>query len=374
MHQKYFLEQIKTKSVELGFDELGITDLKDFEFNSIKIKEFIDNNYHGEMYWMKDKIEIRSDPKNIWNEAKSAIVLGINYGPESNPLNDLKKVKRGYISIYSRRKDYHKIIKSKLKALARYVQKIEPSKVKVFVDTAPLMEKPLASAAGLGWQGKHTNLVSRKHGSWLFLGVILTNIYFRDKKKIKSNCGSCSKCIDVCPTQAIIKPYSLDARRCISYLTIEHKTHIKKDFRIKIGNRIFGCDDCLAVCPWNKFAKKYRDIKLSYIKKLHMPNLKVFLSFSENDFRLYFIGTPIRRLGYNRFMRNVLIAAANSKDLSLINEVLKKLDSRNELIRAMAVWALFCLSKSRFFLEKKKRFDTEDFYDVRQEWLNGECN
>ena len=372
MYQKHFLEQIKTKSTELGFEEFGITDLENFEFNSSKIKEFINNNYHGEMYWMKDKIEIRSDPKNIWKEAKSAIVLGINYGPESNPLNDLKKIKRGYISIYSRRKDYHKIIKSKLKVLARHIQKIEPSKVKVFVDTAPLMEKPLASAAGLGWQGKHTNLVSRKYGSWLFLGIILTNIYFRNKIKKKSNCGTCSKCIDVCPTRAIVKPYSLDARRCISYLTIEHKTHIKKDFRKKIGNRIFGCDDCLAVCPWNKFAKKYKDIKLSYIKKLDMPNLKIFLSFSENDFIIYFIGTPIRRLGYNRFMRNVLIAVANSKDLTLIDDVLKKLDSRNEFIRAMAVWALYCLSKSRFLLEKKKRLDTEEFYYVRQEWLNGE--
>ena len=374
MNQKHFLEEIKTKSVELGFDKFGITDLENFEFNSSKIKEFINNNYHGEMYWLKDKLEIRSNPKNIWQEAKSAIVLGINYGPESNPLNDLKKINRGYISIYSRRRDYHKVIKSKLKTLARHIQKIEPSKVKVFVDTAPLMEKPIASAAGLGWQGKHTNLVSRKYGSWLFLGVILTNIYFKNKKEIKSNCGTCRKCIDVCPTQAIIKPYSLDARRCISYLTIEHKTHIKKNFRQKIGNRIFGCDDCLAVCPWNKFARKYSDIKLSYIKKLDMPNLKLFLSFSENDFIIYFVSTPIRRLGYNRFMRNVLIATANSKDLSLIDDVLEKLDSGNELIRAMAVWALFCLSEPRFFLEKKKRFDAEKCYYVREEWLNGECN
>ena len=374
MSQKYFLEEIKTKSAELGFEEFGITDLENFEFNSSKIKEFIKNNYHGDMHWLKDKIEIRSDPKNIWNEAKSAIVLGINYGPESNPLNDLKKSKRGYISIYSRRKDYHKVIKSKLKALARHIQKIEPSKVKVFVDTAPLMEKPLASAAGLGWQGKHTNLVSRNYGSWLFLGIILTNIYYKNKKKIKNNCGTCTKCITVCPTQAITKPYSLDARRCISYLTIEHKTHIEKYFRVKIGNRIFGCDDCLAVCPWNKFAKKYSDIKLSYIKKLDMPNLKLFLSFNENDFIIYFIGTPIRRLGYNRFMRNVLIAAANSRDISLLDYVLKKLDNRDELIRAMAVWALFCLSKTRFLLEKKKRLDEEKLYHVRQEWLNGEYN
>ncbi|MEC8100595.1 MAG: tRNA epoxyqueuosine(34) reductase QueG [Pseudomonadota bacterium] len=374
MNQKHFFKEIKAKSAELGFEEFGVTDLENFEFNSSKIKEFIKNNHHGEMQWLKDKIEIRSDPKNIWNDAKSAIVLGINYGPESNPLNDLKKIKRGYISIYSRRKDYHKVIKSKLKALARHMQKIKPSKLKVFVDTAPLMEKPLASAAGIGWQGKHTNLVSRNYGSWLFLGVILTNIYFRKKKEIKSNCGTCSKCIDVCPTKAIIKPYSLDARRCISYLTIEHKTHIKRDFRVKIGNRIFGCDDCLAVCPWNKFAKKYSDIKLSYIKKLDMPNLKFFLSFSENDYLVYFAGTPIRRLGYNRFMRNVLIAAANSRDLKLVDKVLKKLDSSNELIRAMAIWALFCLNKSRFLSEKKKRLDTEKFYDVKQEWLNGEYN
>ena len=374
MYQKHFLEEIRIKSLELGFEEFGITDLENFEFNSARIKEFIKNNYHGEMCWLKDKLEIRSDPKNIWNDAKSAIVLGINYGPESNPLNDLKKITRGYISIYSRRKDYHKVIKSKLKTLARYIQKIKPTKVKVFVDTAPLMEKPLATAARLGWQGKHTNLVSRNYGSWLFLGIILTNIYFKNKKEVKSYCGTCSKCIDVCPTKAIIKPYSLDARKCISYLTIEHKTHVKKDFRIKIGNRIFGCDDCLAVCPWNKFAKKYSDIKLNYIKKLDMPDLKLFLRFSESDFITYFSGTPIRRLGYNRFMRNVLIAVANSKDLSLVDNVLKKLDSSNELIRAMAVWALFCLNKPRFLSEKNKRLDAEELYDVRQEWLNGESN
>ena len=374
MDQKYFFDDIKLKSLELGFDDFGVTDLENFEFNSSKIKEFINNHYHGEMNWLQEKLEIRSDPKNIWDDAKSAIVLGINYGTESNPLIDLKKIKKGYISIYSRRKDYHKVIKAKLKELARYIQKIKGSKVKVFVDTAPLMEKPLASAAGLGWQGKHTNLISRKYGSWLFLGVILTNIYYRNQKKVNSNCGSCSMCIKICPTQAIIKPYSLDARKCISYLTIEHKTHINRDFRIKIGNRIFGCDDCLSVCPWNKFAKKYSDIKLSYIKKLDMPSLKILLNFSEDDFKSYFSGTPIRRLGYNRFMRNVLIAVANSKNSNLIDSVLIRLESKNELIRAMAVWALSCLSKSRFLLEKKNRLDSEELHEVRQEWVNGEYN
>ncbi len=374
MQQEHFYHDIKLKAKELGFDEFGVTDLENFEFNSSKIKEFINNNYHGEMGWLKDKLEIRSDPKNIWNEAKSAIVLGINYGPAINPLSDLKKINKGYISIYSRRKDYHKIIKKKLKVLARHIQKIESSQVKVFVDTAPLMEKPLASAAGLGWQGKHTNLVSRKYGSWLFLGIILTNIYFSNKKEMKSSCGSCSKCINICPTKAIIGPYSLDARKCISYLTIEHKTHIKKDFRIKMGNRIFGCDDCLAICPWNKFAKEYSDVKLRYIKNLDMPSLKLFLHFSEKDYKIYFSGTPIRRLGYNRFMRNVLIAVANSKNLSLINNVITKLDNKNELIRAMAIWALFCLNKSRFLLEKRKRLAKEEFHAVRQEWYNGEYN
>lgn len=372
MRQKLLFDEIKSKSLELGFDEFGITDLENFEFNSLKIKEFVKNKQHGEMTWFKDKLEIRKNPKNIWTDAKSAIVLGINYGPESNPLKDLSKIKKGYISIYSRRRDYHKVIKSKLKELANFIQKIKLTEVKVFVDTAPLMEKPLASAAGLGWQGKHTNLVSKKYGSWLFLGVILTNIYYKNKKNIKSNCGSCKKCITICPTNAIVKPYSLDARRCISYLTIEHKTHIKREFRMKIGNRIFGCDDCLAICPWNKFAKKYSDMKLKFIKKLDLPSLEMFLNFEEYDYRSYFAGTPIRRLGYNRFMRNVLIAAANSKNVSLINSILLQLDSNSDIIRAMAIWALFCLNKNRFFLEKSKRLNSEQILEVKKEWLNGE--
>ena len=374
MSQRLFFDEIKSKSLELGFDEFGITDLENFEFNSLKIKEFVKNKQHGEMNWFKDKLEIRRNPKNIWTDAKSAIVLGINYGPETNPLKELTKINKGYISIYSRRRDYHKVIKSKLKELAKFIQKIKPTEVKVFVDTAPLMEKPLASAAGLGWQGKHTNLVSRKYGSWLFLGVILTNIYFKNKKNINSRCGSCKKCISICPTNAIVKPYSLDARRCISYLTIEHKTHIKREFRIEIGNRIFGCDDCLAVCPWNKFAKKYSDLKLKFIKKLNLPSLEMFLNFEECEYRSYFVGTPIRRLGYNRFMRNVLIAVANSRNSNLINSVLQQLDSNSDIIRAMAIWALFCLSKSRFFLEKSKRFNSERISEVKQEWLNGEKN
>jgi epoxyqueuosine reductase len=324
------------------------------------------------MSWLKNNLEVRSNPKNIWNDARSAIILGINYSPGYNPLFELKNQNKAYLSVYSRRRDYHKVIKSKLKALAAFIKHIVKTEVKVFVDTAPLMEKPLANLAGLGWQGKHTNLVSRKFGSWLFLGVILTNLDLDMKNKIKGSCGSCSSCITVCPTKAIIKPYVLDARKCISYLTIEHKTHISKKFRRKMGNRIFGCDDCLAVCPWNKFAKKYKEIKLNLIKKLNLPDLKTFLKFQENDFKDYFLGTPIRRLGYDRFMRNVLIAAGNSKEPKLVNYIIDKLNNDNELVRAMAVWAMYCLDKNKFFVEKTKRYHGEKSIEVRKEWLNGE--
>ncbi|MAJ24302.1 MAG: tRNA epoxyqueuosine(34) reductase QueG [Rickettsiales bacterium] len=372
MEHHNLFNEIKLKSQELGFDEIGVSGLENFEFSSNKLREFVKKNYHGDMSWLKDKLDIRSNPKNIWNDAKSAIVLGMNYGPDNDIFEDLREKSKGYISVYSRRKDYHKVIKSKLKILAAYIKKIQPSEIKVFVDTAPLMEKPLASFAGLGWTGKHTNLVSKEFGSWLFLGVVLVNIDINIKSYATNNCGSCTKCINICPTKAIIESYILDARKCISYLTIEHKDHIAKKFRKKIGNRIFGCDDCLAICPWNKFAKKTKEVKLTFIEKLRMPNLKDFLKFKDEDYRLYFAGTPIRRLGYFRFMRNVLIAVANSNDNSLINEVLKKLDSENTLIRAMAIWAIFCLDESQFYVERNKRLKYEKDQKVRDEWLNGE--
>ncbi len=372
MQKQNFLDEIRIKSEELGFDEFGVSGLENFEFYSNKLRDFIKKNYHGDMKWLKDKLEIRSNPKNIWHDAKSAIILGMNYGPESDIFGELKKKNRAYISVYSRRRDYHKVIKSKLKILAGFIKKQKSSDVKVFVDTAPLMEKPLASVAGLGWTGKHTNLVSKKFGSWLFLGVVLTNIDFNYKRYTKNYCGSCTKCINICPTDAIIKSHILDARKCISYLTIEHKSHIDKKFRKKIGNRIFGCDDCLAICPWNKFAKKSQETKLSFIKKLQMPSLKDFLNFQEEDYRNYFAGTPLRRLGYYRFMRNILIAIANSKQQNLTNDILKKLDCENELIRAMAIWAIFCLDKDQFFIEKGKRFKYEKNINVKQEWLGGE--
>ena len=228
MFKKSMFENIKTKAIELGFEQVGITDLEGFGFFERKFEEFIEKSFHGEMHWLKEKKDIRKNPKLIWNEARSAIVLGINYGLTYNPIYELKKKEKAYISVYSRRKDYHKIIKSKLKLLAEYIHLETSSKVKVFVDTAPLMEKPLAQNAGIGWIGKHSNVVSKNYGSWLLLGIILTDLQYNNKKNKKNYCGSCEACINICPTNAIIKPHNLDPRKCISYLTIEHKTHIKK--------------------------------------------------------------------------------------------------------------------------------------------------
>ena len=290
MFKERLLAEFEIKAKEVGFDDFAVTDLNGFQFNTKKIQDFIKKDYHGEMNWLKDKIHIRKDPKNIWKEAKSAIILGMNYGPENNPIKELKEKNKAYISIYSRRKDYHKVIKSKLKLLAKFIQEKSNAQVKVFVDTAPIMEKPLAHAAGIGWSGKHTNIVSKKFGSWLFLGVILTSIEINKKKEKKLLCGTCEKCKDACPTGAIVKPFILDARKCISYLTIEHKSNIEKKFRKSIGNRIFGCDDCLAVCPWNKFAKKHQEIKLNFIDKLKLPKLIKLLNFSEIEYKDFFIG------------------------------------------------------------------------------------
>ena len=372
MFKEKLLVEFEIKAKEIGFDDFAITDLNDFQFHTKKMQDFIKKNYHGEMNWLKEKIDIRKNPKNIWKEAKSAIILGMNYGPEKNPIKELREKNKAYISIYSRRKDYHKDIKSKLKLLAQSIQENSNAQVKVFVDTAPLMEKPLAQAAGIGWSGKHTNIVSKKFGSWLFLGVILTNIEVKKTKKKKIFCGTCEKCIKACPTGAIVKPFILDARKCISYLTIEHKSNIEKKFRKSIGNRIFGCDDCLAVCPWNKFAKKHQEVKLDFIDKLKLPSLIKLLNFSEIEYKDFFIGTALRRLGYIRFMRNVLIAVANSGDISLVIDVKKKLNNKNELIKAMAVWALFCLNKKDFIIEKEKRYKTETSVLVKKEWMNRE--
>ena len=311
---------IQDLAKEFKFDICKITST-DLPINTdVRLKEFIDFGFHGEMNWLADSYERRKSPLNLWEEAKSAIILGLNYGPKNNPLEKINKKDLGNISVYAQGKDYHKIIKGRLKLfsskLISRLAKAKETKIKVFVDTAPLMEKPLAEKAGLGWQGKHTNLVSRDFGSWLFLGVILVNRSFEFDTQEKNYCGSCTKCLDICPTDAFYGENKLDASKCISYLTIEHKNVIPKQFRSAIGNRIFGCDDCLAICPWNKYAKKTKEIQFNENK--YNFNLNELLKLSDQEFRKKFSGSPIKRIGRDRFLRNCCIAAGNSKNKSLI--------------------------------------------------------
>jgi epoxyqueuosine reductase len=285
----------------------------------------------------------RSDPRALWGDVKSVIMLGVNYGPTTDPLAALGEKDIGVISVYARNRDYHDLMKGRLKQLAGWLvaaAKPERADVKVFVDTAPVMEKPLAAAAGLGWQGKHTNLVSRQFGSWLFLGSIFTDLDFPPDAPEQDHCGQCRACLDICPTQAFVAPYQLDARRCISYLTIEHKGHIPEEFREAIGNRIYGCDDCLAVCPWNKFAKDAREAKLIARDDLSAPSLAELAALDEAAFRARFAGGPIKRLGHTRFLRNVLIAIGNSGNPALAESASRRLGHASPLVRAMAVWAL----------------------------------
>jgi epoxyqueuosine reductase len=307
----------------------------------------------------------------MWQSAQTAIVLGVNYGPEKNPLQSLNNKSIGNISVYAQNKDYHKWIKGKLKNLAGWIVSKTKGQVKVFVDTAPLMEKPLAEISGIGWIGKHTNLVSRDFGSWLFLGVILleVNIINKKNKAYISKCGTCSKCLDICPTKAFVSPYKLDASKCISYLTIEHKTHIPREFRGLIGNRIYGCDDCLAICPWNKYAKKSNNMSFIPREDLKKPLLKTLALFSDAQFRIFFSGSPIKRIGRNQFIRNILIAMGNYSDQSLTKIITTLLDDISPLVRLAAVWALSKTCKDSFLSEINKRIDKENDKEVINEWL-----
>ena len=295
------------------------------------------------MTWMAETFERRADPRKLMADARSIVMLGLNYGPAGDPLAALARPDVGAISVYARHRDYHDVLKGKLKELAGFlVSAAQPDKadVKVFVDTAPLMEKPLAARAGLGWQGKHTNLVSREFGSWLFLGAILTNLELKPDEPEPDHCGQCRACLDACPTGAFPVPYRLDARRCISYLTIEHKGPIPPEFRRAIGNRIYGCDDCLAVCPWNKFASEGREAKLAARADLDAPPLADLARLDEASFRLLFAGGPIKRVGRERFVRNVMIAVGNSNDPALAAVAVERLGDESPLVRGAAVWAL----------------------------------
>ena len=363
-------ELIAERASALGFDAMRITSADMPSGVGAALEEFLAEGRQGDMAWLKDTATRRGSPKALWPDARSIIVLGVNYGAARDPLESLKDASRGAISIYAKRADYHDVIKGKLKQLAGQVQALIGGEVKVFVDTAPVMEKPLAAKAGIGWQGKHTNLVSRDFGSWLFLGSIFTTVEIEADEPEIDHCGACRKCLDVCPTKAFTAPYEIDARRCISYLTIEHKGHIAREFRSAMGNRIYGCDDCLAVCPWNKFAQVSHEARLAIRPDTDDPPLAELVRLDDADFRARFRGTPIKRTGRDRFVRNTLIAAGNAGDSSLIPHVEALIDDASPLVRAMAVWALRRLDPQRSESLRSARLATETDADVRAEWLD----
>jgi len=320
------------------------------------------------MAWLGADPGRRSDPRVLWSEVRSVIMLGVNYGPDHSPLDILAQRDRGGVSVYAQGDDYHEIIKPRLKALARWLIAQAGGDVKVFVDTAAVMEKPLAERAGLGWQGKHTNLVSREFGSWLFLGAIFTTLDLPADETHANHCGQCSACLDICPTRAFTGPYRLDARRCISYLTIEHKGPIPRELRKGMGNRIYGCDDCLAVCPWNKFARQSAEARLAARDNLRAPRLAELVRLDDAQFRALFAKTAVKRTGRERFVRNVLIAIGNSGDRSLAPDAQALLADASPLVRGAAVWALARLMDAKDFaaLAQNHRGETDD--NVREEW------
>ncbi|PBB81567.1 tRNA epoxyqueuosine(34) reductase QueG [Mesorhizobium sp. WSM3879] len=362
---------IDAEARRAGFDAVAVTRPDAIPLAPARLAEFVAEGFHGSMDWIAETIGRRAEPSTLWPEVRSIIVLAMNYGPDRDPRNVLDKHDRGAISVYAQNRDYHDVMKGRLKEIAGKIVARAGGDVKVFVDTAPVMEKPLAEAAGLGWQGKHTNLVSREHGSWLFLGTIFTTAELEPDKAEIDHCGSCRACLDICPTDAFPAPYRLDARRCISYLTIENKGPIPREFREAIGNRIYGCDDCLAVCPWNKFASVAAEAKLAAREDLREPRLSDLLLLDDATFRSFFSGSPIKRIGRDRFIRNALIAAGNSGDASLTPVARGLIDDGSPLVRGAAVWALSRLMERRDFAElAASALQAEGDATVREEWLS----
>lgn len=323
-----------------GFDVVRVTNASAAPRNRESLLAYLTAGHHGAMEWMETRKDERADPQTLWREARSAIVLGLNYGPDRDPLDILAHKDKAAISVYAQGDDYHDLVKKKLKAVAGFIFERSRADVKVFVDTAPVMEKPLAQKAGLGWQGKHSNLVSREFGSWLFLGSIFTTLELPPDAAETDHCGNCRQCLEICPTKAFPAPYQLDARRCISYLTIENKEPIPHEFRKQLGNRIYGCDDCLAVCPWNKFAQHAREMKLQSRAELRAPSLGELARLDDAAFRALFRKSPVKRIGRERFLRNVLIAIGNSGETALAAEARALLQDPSALVRGAAAWAL----------------------------------
>jgi epoxyqueuosine reductase len=335
---------VKDEAMALGFDVCRITRPDAMPEAPARLEAFLTEKRHGTMTWMEETKERRSNPRVLWPDVQSIVLFGMNYGPERDPRYLQAHPDKAHISVYARNRDYHDLIKGRLKEIATRFAARSGAEVKVFVDTAPVMEKPLAAAAGLGWQGKHTNLVSRSHGSWFFLGSMFTAADLdRDDAEV-DHCGSCRACLTACPTAAFPAPYQIDARRCISYLTIEHKGEIEPELRPLFGNRIYGCDDCLAACPWNKFAAEARETKLQAREDLKEPGIAFLLTLDDTQFRAFFSGSPVKRIGRDRFIRNVLIAAGNSGLAALVGPVERLMADASPMVRAMAVWALHRLA------------------------------
>jgi epoxyqueuosine reductase len=361
---------LRDESEAAGFQVVRVARIADLGDEPGRcLQRFLAEGLHGDMGWLERTADRRQHPRALWPEARSAVVLGMSYAPARDPREVLHQRDRGAISVYAQSLDYHDVIKPRLKRIAASLERASGAEVKVFVDTAPLMEKPVAALAGVGWRGKHTNLVSRQHGSWLFLGAILTTAELPPDEAEADHCGSCRRCLEVCPTDAFPEPYRLDPRRCISYLTIEHKGPIARELRPLIGNRIYGCDDCLAVCPWNKFAEVAHESQLAALPGSTNPQLGELLDLDDQAFRRRFAKTPIKRTGRDRFLRNVLIAAGNSGRPELVGKVVTLLGDPSPLVRGAAVWALARLvPKSRFAELWRSHSASEPDSSVRDEW------
>ena len=363
-------DALEAEAKRLGFVAFGVADAGAAPKTASRLRAWLEQGRHGDMIWMAETEGRRSSPRALWQDVHSVVMLGVSYAPGEDPLRLADEPGVGRISVYAQGKDYHDVVKKRLKALARWLVAEAPdTQLKVFVDTAPVMEKPLAEAAGLGWQGKHSNLVSRDHGSWLLLGAIYTTLELAPSGPGQDRCGSCNACQTACPTAAFPAPYQLDARRCISYLTIEHAGPIPAEFREAIGNRIYGCDDCLAVCPWNKFADSgARDPAFDPRAELAAPELADLLALDDADFREILSGSPIKRIGRDRMVRNALIAVGSSGDGRLLPQVIALLDDPAPVVRGAAAWALFRLAPERFAEARTRRLPVETEADVLREW------
>ncbi len=359
-------ETIRTFARSLGFDVVRFTKAETRDETRTHFADFLAQGLHGDMAWMQNNADRRADPKVLWPDVKSVIMVGLNYGPDHDPRETLEKSDLASVSVYARNRDYHDVLKKRLKQLAIWLSK--SADVKIFVDTAPVLEKPLAQQAGIGWQGKHTNLVSRDFGSWLFLGEVFTTLEIAPDEAESDHCGACRACLDICPTKAFTGPYKLDARRCISYLTIEHKGAIPRELRPLMGNRIYGCDDCLAVCPWNKFAHATTEADFHARATLAVPKLDDFVTLDDAAFRALFSGSPVKRIGRVRFIRNVLIAIGNSANAAFLPRVRELLKDEAPLVRGAAVWALRRLAPKDADTLRDDALRDEKDETVRSEW------